>query len=332
MADLLSTISSFPLAFGGAALSGAAGGYGFGKSEDPARLLAAAYAAGMRIFDAAPVYGFGAVEQHLGRAFKKMREKVFLISKSGVFWHANRRIDLSNDPQITQKMLEQSLRDFASDYIDLYMIHWPDKKVDIRRPLEVLVKAQKQGKIKHLGLANTNLADLNLAQEVALIEVVQNEFSLLAREAEELFPYLQQHQISFMSWGTLGKGIISGRVTPARNDYDEHDCRRKAFWWKQTAPQRMQVMQPVLAWLKTTGYSGLELALGFNLSAAKMHCLLGLKTVQDLQQAQTALAHLPPPEIIAQGLAILRNAEEKMPKKQKEKNNAEETKQKKQKN
>ena len=307
--DLLKMISPLPLAFGGAALSGAGGGYGFGPSEDPAALLAASYEAGIRIYDAAPVYGLGNAEQQLGRCFKKMREKVFLISKSGVFWHANRRIDMSNDPQLTLRMLEQSLRNLASDYIDLYMIHWPDPKVDIRRPLEGLSKAQEAGKIKHLGLANTNLVDLALAQQVAKIEVVQNEYSLLAREAESLFPTLGQQKISFMSWGTLGKGIISGRVTPERKDFAQDDCRRKAFWWKKSAPRRMQIMAPILAWLSTTGYSGLELALGFNLQAAPMHCLIGMKTAQDIKLAKAALNHLPPPALLKQARMMVEKAE-----------------------
>jgi aryl-alcohol dehydrogenase-like predicted oxidoreductase len=192
------------------------------------------------------------------------------------------------------------------------MIHWPDNKVDIRRPLEVLAKAQAKGQIKHLGLANTNLTDLALAQQVAKIEVAQNEFSLLARDAEKLFPYLAQNKISFMSWGTLAKGIISGRVTPERQNYAPYDCRRKAFWWKQSAPPRMQVMAPVLHWCQQKGVSGLALALAFNLQAAPMHCLIGLKTAQDVQQAVAALKHLPSPALVQEALAMIKAMEAKL--------------------
>jgi len=168
MTLLLNSISKIPLAFGGAAISGEGGGYGFGdiNENDSIELLNSAYDKGIRIFDTAPIYGFGLSEVRMGKAFKQTRDKVFIVSKSGVTWGENKRVDMTNDPVVTTKMLEQSLRDLQSDYIDLYMIHWPDTRVDIRRPLEVLAKAKHQGKIKHIGLCNTNIADLEKGSEI----------------------------------------------------------------------------------------------------------------------------------------------------------------------
>jgi len=83
---------------------------------------------------------------------------------------------MTNDPVVAQKMLEQSLRDLQSDYIDLYMVHWPDTRVDIRKTLEVYAKAKHQGKIKHIGLCNTNIDELEKAREIEKVEVVQSQF------------------------------------------------------------------------------------------------------------------------------------------------------------
>ncbi|MBT5095728.1 MAG: hypothetical protein HOM21_15865, partial [Halobacteriovoraceae bacterium] len=237
MTQLLKAISPIPIAFGGAAVSGEGGGYGFGSigEGEAISLLQQAFERGLRIFDSAPIYGYGLSEKRIGKAFKQNREEVFLVSKSGVDWHPNKRVNRCNDAAVTQKMLEQSLRDLDSDYIDLYMVHWPDEKVDIRVPMEVLAKAKLEGKIKHIGLCNTNTSDLEKAFEVDRIEVAQSQFHLLYREPQKnLFKFLNDNKMSFMSWGTLDKGVLTKRVDKKREqskEYDDCDARRSAPWW-----------------------------------------------------------------------------------------------------
>lgn len=235
--QLLSNWSDSPFAFGGAAISAEGGGYGFGKTGDPAsELLDFAFDQGIRIFDTAPIYGFGHSEKVLGEHFKKSRDQVKIITKSGVYWHDNNRVDMTNDPKITGKMLEDSLRRLQSDYIDLYMIHWPDPKTDIRYPMEVLARAKAQGKIKHIGLCNTHRDDFTIANEVEAIEVIQSEHNIFTPPSEDMIDLIKEQDISFMGWGTFDKGILTGRVTKKREqakDYDENDCRKSAPWWQQ---------------------------------------------------------------------------------------------------
>lgn len=307
MKSLLQSVISdtkVPLAFGGAAISGEGGGYGFGDiaEGEAIDLLHQAHDLGMRIFDTAPIYGFGLSEKRIGKAFKSKREKVFIVSKSGVTWHENKRVDMNNDPKIAQKMLEQSLRDLESDYIDLYMVHWPDSKFDIRRTLEVFAKAKDQGKIKHIGLCNTNIAELEKAAEIEKVEVVQSEFNFFqTRLKEELFPYLTEKNISFMSWGTLDKGILTGRVNEKRT-FDKSDCRSWAPWWKNAdnAP-KFKVMKNLWPLLDAENHSGLELALGFNLSQPELDvALCGAKNNEQLTTLFKALENLPRKEFLNQ--------------------------------
>lgn len=308
MTQLLKTISKIPLAFGGAAISGEGGGYGFGdiSEADSIELLHLAYEQGLRIFDTAPIYGFGLSEKRMGKAFRQMREKVFLVSKSGVTWGDNKRVDMSNDPVVTLKMLEQSLRDLGSDYIDLYMIHWPDARVDIRRPLEVLAKAKHQGKIKYIGLCNTNLQDLEKGHEIERIEVVQSEFNFFQNAAsEELFPYLKTHNISFMSWGTLDKGILTGRVDEKRK-YEASDCRSWAPWWKKADNKsKFEAMKKIWPLLDKHQKNGLELALGYNLSFPELSvALCGAKSKNQLLSLFSALENLPGKELLNELLEL----------------------------
>ena len=114
-----------PLLFGGASVSGEGGGYGFGEisKADSLSLLNHAYDRGIKVFDTAPIYGFGESERRIGAAFKDKREDVFIISKCGVTWHDTKRVNMTNDPQTTKKMIEQSLRDLGSDYIAVSYTH-----------------------------------------------------------------------------------------------------------------------------------------------------------------------------------------------------------------
>ncbi len=137
--------SSF-LGFGGASLSGEGGGYGMGlvSEKEAETLIKLAVDSGINIFDTAPIYGFGLSEERLGKYLPKNQ---FIISKGGVDWHENKRVNMSNDPKIISKMLHASLKRLNRDCIDLYMIHWPDPRVDITEPIKVLLKAKEDGKI-----------------------------------------------------------------------------------------------------------------------------------------------------------------------------------------
>jgi aryl-alcohol dehydrogenase-like predicted oxidoreductase len=294
---------SLPISFGGAAVSGKGGGYGFGdiSDADAISLLRYAFERGIKIFDTAPVYGFGQSELYIGQAFKQNREEVFITSKSGVSWHSNMRIDMTNDPKITQQMLEDSLRRLNCDYIDLYFIHWPDKRVDIRRPMEILAKAKLEGKIKHIGLCNSFVEDIMKAQEVDQVEVLQSEFNFFSRQAQESLGEFWK-QLPFMGYGTLDKGVLTGRVTAEREQkrlYDRADCRSWAPWWKKIdRSRRFEIVEQLQPLLQKEGYSLLEFALAFSLYNGVDQLLIGSRTHQQIDSLLAALEHLPPQELI----------------------------------
>jgi len=226
-----------PLSFGSASISSDGGGYGFGPIgfNESMSLIEKSIEMGVNLFDSAPVYGMQEAEMRLGKFFKARggRKNIFLTSKSGVTWHPNKRINLTNDPKVTESMLLQSLKDFQTDYIDIYFIHWPDSAVDIRRPLEVLVKYQEKGAIRFLGLCNTNESDYLRSKDVAKIDVMQCEYNLFQKKVEEyILPLCKNENLGFMAWGTLEKGILSGQFHP-KKALHASDNRVGAPWFKQ---------------------------------------------------------------------------------------------------
>jgi myo-inositol catabolism protein IolS len=292
MGNLLRKFKHLPLAFGAAGLSGEGGGYGFGDitTEDALRLVKEAYDHGFRVFDTAPIYGFGLSEERLGLALKG-KEDAFIVSKSGVSWHDNKRVNMTNNKQETEKMLGESLKRLKRDVIDLYMIHWPDQNVDIREPMEVLSRAKEKGKIKHIGLCNTNTTDLEAALSVDKIEVVQSQHNFFIRqELQGLAPLLKQHEISFMGWGTLDKGILSGSVYPGRS-YDASDARSWAPWWKsQDNVTRFKIVDELKSLLEGSQLSLLDFAIHFSANSEGMTMpLLGYKNVLQMNNSLNAL-------------------------------------------
>ena len=289
------------LGHGAAAISGEGGGYGFGQISEAQsiELLLYAFSRGINVFDTAPIYGFGSSEIRIGKAFQNIREKVFLVSKSGIDWPENKRVNLTNDPAVAARMLDETLARLQTDYIDLYMVHWPDPKVDIRLTLAPLIKAREQGKILHLGLCNTHLEDLHKALSVTELLMAQSEYNFFKRDNEKLFPILAQNGMGFMSWGSLLKGILSGTVNRQRK-FDDADARSWAPWWKAMDKEAMyKSMENVSPLLEEHGHSKLELALGFLAKQkAVTTILVGMRTPAQVDSALAAFDHLPSEDLL----------------------------------
>lgn len=267
--------------FGGASVSGEGGGYGFGSmSETEAEtLLKGAWDAGLTYFDTAPIYGFGLSEERFGKYLPK---DAFIITKSGVDWHENKRVNMTNARAVTERMLHASLKRLRRDSIDLYMIHWPDPKVDIREPLEVLTQGREQGLIKNIGLCNTTMEDLAKATEVCTISALQSELNLFNQKPFDQLGDAWKTRFS-MSWGTFDKGILSGRVNASRK-FDKSDARSWAPWWnKKEVLEKIERTSELQTILCEYEISLTEFCLHYNLFYYGLtSCLIGFKSVGDI--------------------------------------------------
>jgi aryl-alcohol dehydrogenase-like predicted oxidoreductase len=297
------------IGFGGASISGEGGGYGFGHigEDDAILLLKEVFERGITTFDTAPVYGYGLSERRIGKAFAGKRNDVVVVSKGGITWDANKRIGIDNSPKVIQGMLEHSLKNLNTDHIDLYMIHWPDKHVDIRKPMEYLSRVKEEGKIRSIGLCNSFVEDINKAFEIDRVDVLQNEFNLFNSSAKDtLFDIVKENNMGFISWGTLDKGILTGRVIPERR-FDEVDARSWAPWWKKTdRTLKYRAMEKINELLTENDHTGLELALGHVLQFKEVStALCGVRTSRQLSTAIEALGNLPDKEVLLEAKAIV---------------------------
>jgi aryl-alcohol dehydrogenase-like predicted oxidoreductase len=165
------------------------------------------------------------------------------------------------------------------------MIHWPDSKVDIRKTMEVLAKARLEGKIHHIGLCNTHAQDFQKAFEVDEIAAVQSQFNLFEKGSdEELDALMKKNMTALMSWGTLDKGIITGRVELNRK-FDKSDCRSWAPWWKAMDKEsRYKMMDKIWPLLKSYDIRAVDMAVQYNLHVHQVDLVLcGAKNVEQLE-------------------------------------------------
>ena len=192
--------------FGGGALSGESGGYGFGSISDRQSMdvLERAYELGIRLYDTAPIYGFGESERRLGDFFAahpSFLKECVVVTKLGVDWDANRKVRVDNSPDKARFMLEASLKRLRMDRIDVYMIHWPDPSFAVERTMEALVRMQEEGLITSLAASNFDQDLIRRAESVGALDVIQSPFSVMESSAKETLLPVCGPQRGFMSYG-----------------------------------------------------------------------------------------------------------------------------------
>lgn len=214
----------------------------FGTVDDQQsiRALRVAVDSGINLIDTAPAYGDGHSEKVVGKAIEGIRDKVIISTKCGIHQDGTKSVkDLS--PKQIRTEIENSLRRLDVEMIDLYQIHWPDLNTPLEKSVEELMKLQKEGKVKYLGVSNFGV-DL-LKEITALTDIIslQPQYSLLNREIEKkTLNYLINNNLGALSYGTLGGGILTAKYEQRPQFEDEND-NRAGFYpffkeenWEQT--------------------------------------------------------------------------------------------------
>ncbi|HSF17073.1 MAG TPA: aldo/keto reductase [Vicinamibacteria bacterium] len=214
------------LGLGSWVFGGGGWSFGWGDQDDRASIatIHRAVESGMNWIDTAPVYGLGHAEEVVGRALRDLpsSRRPLLFTKCGIRWRANKKITHSLLADSLSTELEQSLVRLGVETVDLYQIHWPDYPPDGPAPSleegwETLARFREQGKVRHIGVSNFDVSQLERARRIAYVESLQPPYSLLNRDAEqELFPYCSERDIGVIVYSPLQSGLLSGKMTPER--------------------------------------------------------------------------------------------------------------------
>ncbi len=200
--------------------------YGSFDEKESIKTLHKAIDLGVNFFDTADMYGWGANEQLLGKAFKDRWDHVILATKFGVMrGEKGEFLGLNGKPEYIRKACDESLLRLGIDSIELYYMHRQDPEVEIEEIVGAMAELVKQGKVKYLGLSEVDPEKLQLAHAVHPITALQTEYSLWSREPErELFDVCKKLSITFVAYSPLGRGFLTGAIK-SRADLEQGDFR-----------------------------------------------------------------------------------------------------------
>jgi len=184
--------------------------------QEAIKVIQRAYELGVTFFDTAINYGPFLSEESVGEAVAPFRDKIILATKFGYGYDENgKNIGLNSQPDYIKKMTDASLKRLKTDYIDLYYQHRVDPTVPIEDVAGVIQDMIKEGKVRHWGLSEAGEATIRRAHKVQPLTAIQNEYAVWTRDPEgEVLSTCEELGIGFVPWSPIGKGFLSGTITP----------------------------------------------------------------------------------------------------------------------
>ena len=202
------------------------GGYGKIEEEEFMRAVHRALDLGINCFDTAEAYGFGASERSLAKALGTRRKEATVVTKFGVGYKEAPNFRDSSRQRVMAS-IEKSLQNLNTDYVDVYMVHWPDVNTPFEETMRALDDIVQQGKARFIGISNFRLEQIEASLPTRRVDVAQYCWNLFDRRMQkEIFPYCRQHHIGVMAYGSLAYGLLTGTFTEDM-DFGTDDWRAR---------------------------------------------------------------------------------------------------------
>ena len=198
------------------------------------RVLRRAVELGINFIDTADSYGPNVSEEIIAEALYPYPTGLVIATKGGFMRPGPNKWVENGKPEHLRSTCEGSLRRLRLERIDLYQLHRIDPKVPAEDQLGTLMDLQAQGKIKHIGLSEVSVRQIEHARTIVPIASVQNRYSVTDRGSEDVLKYCEKEKMGFIPWFPLAAGRVSGSESP---------ISRIAAQWKATPSQ------VALAWL-----------------------------------------------------------------------------------
>jgi len=204
--------------------------FGWGPQDDDESIAAIhrALDLGVNWIDTAAAYGFGRSEEVVGRALQGFGARPYVFTKASLLEGPGGKVVHSLRRDSIRREAEASLTRLGVDAIDLYQIHWPIPDEDIEEGWTALRELKEEGLVRHIGVSNFSVAQMRRIQEIAPIETLQPQYSVIARDVEEeILPFAAREGIGVIVYSPMGSGMLTGSMTRERIEGLPNDDWRK---------------------------------------------------------------------------------------------------------
>jgi aryl-alcohol dehydrogenase-like predicted oxidoreductase len=172
------------------------------------RVLRRAVELGVDFIDTADSYGPHVDEELIAEALHPYPQGLVIATKGGLVRPRPSAWDEDGRPEHLKRAVDGSLKRLKLERIDVYQLHAPDPRVPFLDSVGALADAQRAGKIRHIGLSNVDVAQLEQARGLVPVVSVQNEYNVDNRESEPVLKHCEQLGIAFLPWYPLGAGGV----------------------------------------------------------------------------------------------------------------------------
>jgi pyridoxine 4-dehydrogenase len=184
----------------------------WGPPDDPEgakRLLRRVVELGINLIDTADSYGPDVSEELVAEALHPYPEGLVIATKGGLRRTGPGEWPRDARPERLRECCEGSLRRLRLERIDLYQLHAPDPQVPLEDSLGALRELQEAGKIRHVGVSNVSVEELERARAVVDVVTVQNRYSVADRSSEDVLDACERDAIGFIPWFPLAMGELA---------------------------------------------------------------------------------------------------------------------------
>jgi aryl-alcohol dehydrogenase-like predicted oxidoreductase len=200
------------------------GGYGSIEEAGFIRAVNRALDLGINCFDTAEAYGFGASEKSLAKALGSRRKEAIITTKFGV-GYPDAPGYRDGTPKRVAASIEKSLKCLGTDYVDVYLVHWPDRATPFDQTMRALDDLVKQGKVRAVGLSNFRLSEIEACMTARRVDGVQYCWNMFDRRMQkDIFPYCREQNIGVMAYGSLAYGMLTGTLGEEKA-FEKNDWR-----------------------------------------------------------------------------------------------------------
>jgi pyridoxine 4-dehydrogenase len=219
----------------------------WGPPDDPEeakRLLRRVVELGIDLIDTADSYGPEVSENLIAEALHPYPDGLVIATKGGLTRTGPGQWPRDGRPEHLKEACAGSLRRLRLDRIDLYQLHSPDPRVPYEESVGALKELQDEGKIKHIGISNVSVEELEQAREIVEVVTVQNHYNLAHRDSEDVLAECERLGIGFIPWFPLDTGRLAEPGGPLDRVAKDHDATpaQIAIAWLLA---RSRVMLPI---------------------------------------------------------------------------------------